>query len=487
MKYLSFDLRALAFMRIGVAAVIMLDLLIRSTDLEAFYADTGVVPLELLFRYGWNEYFISVHTISGLWQVQLVLFLLSFFCALMLLIGYRTQLFTILSWFLLLSLHNRNGFILQGGDDLLRMVLFWCMFIPWGLRYSYDSLASLYTPKIVVMPTSVALFAYILQVSYLYTGSALLKGPEWSIEFTALYYTYSLDQIAYPITKYLYYHPDLLKELTRIAFYFELLIPVLFFLPFAHSFFRLAAVVLIILFHTFNSITLFIGLFPIIGVVTALGVLPSFFMDRVEVWFMKWRALLVIVIVAMARRMQNFIIWKPSYQASYWLKNMQTATLIFLTVFVFDWNFSNLSFIHSKLSDQFRFIGYSLRLDQSWGMFAPGVFKDDGWYVLKATPSKDNSPAFDLLHPEEELTLAKPTSVVGMYKNDRWRKYLENYIFSEHEFLRGYFCNYTKRVWNERHADRTIQALDVIYVKEFTQPDYQYSMPKEELLWRCEE
>lgn len=474
-------------MRIGVAAVIMLDLLIRSTDLEAFYSDTGVVPLEMLFHYGWNEYFISVHTMSGLWQVQLVLFLFAFFCALMLLIGYRTQLFTFLSWFLLLSLHNRNGFILQGGDDLLRMVLFWCLFIPWGTRYSYDSIASPYVPKIMVMPASVALFAYLLQVSYLYTGSALLKGPEWSSEFTALYYTYSLDQIAYQITKYLYYHPGLLKELTRIAFYFELLIPVLFFLPFAHSFFRLAAVILIVLFHAFNSITLFIGLFPLIGIVTAIGILPTFVMDRVDVGVMKWRSLFIIFVSAIARRVQHFVVWKPAFEVSNRLKNVQVAILIFLTVFVFDWNFSNLSFIHSKLSDHLRFIGYSLRLDQSWGMFAPGVFKDDGWYVLKAKPSNDKLPEFNLLHPEEELTLAKPTSVVAMYKNDRWRKYLENYIFSDHEFLRGYFCNYTKRVWNEKHTARTIQSLDVIYVKEFTQPNYHYSVPKEELLWRCEE
>ena len=201
MKYLSFDLRALAFMRIGVAIAILVDLLIRVSDLEAFYSDSGVLPLELLFRNGWNEYFVSVHTISGLWQVQLILFLFSFFCAFMLLIGYRTQLFTVLSWFMLLSLHNRNGFILQGGDDLLRMILFWCMFIPWGNRYSYDSIQLSGTRKNSMIPISIALFAYLLQISYLYTGSALLKGPEWSSEFTAIYYTYSLDQIACPFTK----------------------------------------------------------------------------------------------------------------------------------------------------------------------------------------------------------------------------------------------------------------------------------------------
>src|SRR4051812_8652322 len=130
MKYLSFDLRALGLLRVCIAIVILLDLSVRVQDLEAFYSNTGVAPLPMVHEKGWNDYYLSLHSISGVWQVQLVLFLCAYFCAFMLLLGYRTRLFTILSWFLMLSLHNRNIFILQGGDDLLRMVLFWGMFMP---------------------------------------------------------------------------------------------------------------------------------------------------------------------------------------------------------------------------------------------------------------------------------------------------------------------------------------------------------------------
>ncbi|MDB5273954.1 MAG: hypothetical protein JWO58_2321 [Chitinophagaceae bacterium] len=484
MKYLSFDLRALACMRIGVAFVLMLDLLIRLGDLEVFYSNTGVVPLDMLFRYDWNDYYISVHTISGLWQVELVLFFISFVCAAMLCMGYRTQLFTVLSWFMLLSLHNRNSLILQGGDDLLRMVLFWAMFIPWGARYSYDRIANHSAFPTIVIPTSVATFAYMLQLSYLYTGSALLKGPEWNSDFTALYYTYSLDQISYSLTSYLYYHPLLLKELTRVAYYFELLVPILFFLPFAHSFFRSAAVAMIIGFHAFNGLTLFIGLFPLIGMVTILGVLPSSVMDKVDEWMRKIKPLGIQCFSFIGLHLRRQLRWKAAITLPYVWRQVQTALLIFLMLFVFDWNFSNLSFIHSKLSDRLRGIGYGLRLDQSWGMFAPGVFKDDGWYVLKGIP-EEGIESFDLLHPDKELTLDKPEHLVTAFKNDRWRKYTENFIFSDHEFMRGYFCSYTKRTWNERHTDRKIKSLDIIYVKEYTLPDYQYAIPKEQVLWHC--
>jgi len=102
MKYLSCDLRALAIMRVFMASILITDLTIRITDLEAFYSNTGVAPLPMVFQHLWNDYYVSVHAISGLWQVQAVLFLFAYFCAAMLFIGYRTKLFTVFSWFMLL-------------------------------------------------------------------------------------------------------------------------------------------------------------------------------------------------------------------------------------------------------------------------------------------------------------------------------------------------------------------------------------------------
>lgn len=482
MKYLHFDARALSLMRILIALIIMIDLVVRLSDLEAFYSDTGVLPLYALFKDLWNPYYISIHTLSGLWQVQLLVFILSFFCACMLLIGYRTTLFSFLCWFLLLSLHNRNGLILQGGDDLLRMVLFWGMFIPWGDRYSCDRLLNdANLPRHLL---SVALIAYTLQLWYIYTGSALLKGPEWSQTYTAMYYAYNVDQITYPTIKLIYYHPELLKAFTCLAYYFELLVPVLFFIPYKHGAFRAFAVILIVLFHFLNSVTLFIGLFPFIGMVTAVGMLPASVMDKFDSRFYKLRIFLSNFYLKIAYRLQYVIAWKrPTYIHHPVYDKIKTAVLIFLTLFVFDWNFSNISFINKKLSDDLRFIGYSLRLDQNWGMFAPGVFKQDGWYVLEGTTK--NKKQFNLLEPGKELTFQKPLSIVSMFKNDRWRKYSENFIFPENEFMRGYFCNYYSRIWNEKHPENQISSLKVIYMEEMTLPDYKYSLPQKRVLWEC--
>jgi hypothetical protein len=482
-KYLALDIRALALMRIAIAAVIMYDLAIRLTDLEAFYTDTGAVPLTMLFENAWDDHYVSIHTMSGLWQVQLVLFLISFFFAAMLFIGYRTRLFTILSWFMMLSLHNRNGLILQGGDDLLRMVLFWSIFLPWGARYSIDSLLD-YRTGLESQIRTPATVAYVLQLCYLYTGSALLKGPEWNTDYSAMYYAYSLDQIAYPLTKFIYYYPALMKFLTMCAYYFELLVPFLFFIPYKPSFFRLTAIALIILFHFTNGITLLIGLFPLIGIVTVFGLLPSSFMDWMGTKTIKLKVLISESFLGYYSYLRYVFRWKkPAYEFPSVYLNIRNAALIFLIVYVFDWNFSNLSFIDSKLSRDLRFIGYSLRLDQSWGMFAPGVFKDDGWYVHEGITRKNER--VDLLNPQRPITYRKPGSVTAMFKNDRWRKYTENYLFPENTFMRGYFCNYCKRVWNETHPDKAVKLLQIIYMGEFTKPLYKYSHPKKEVLCEC--
>jgi hypothetical protein len=482
MKYLSLDVRALSLMRMCIALIILLDLGIRISDLEAFYSDTGVVPLYMLFSNAWNSYSVSIHTLNGMWQVQLVLFGFAFFCGIMLFIGYRTRLFTILSWFMLLSLHNRNGLILQGGDDLLRMVLFWGIFLPWGGRYSCDHIIdkSVSPSK---LNFSAATVAYVLQICYIYSGSALLKGPEWSEHYTAMYYAYSLDQVAFPVLKHIYYYPELLKKLTMIAYYFELLVPVLFFIPFKHQLFRSIGVISIMLFHVINASTMFIGLFPVIGIATVTGILPSSAMDFIERATFFIRRKVKSSFTGLSYLAGLVIHWKrPVYTFTPFHEKLRTAVLVFLIFFVFDWNFSNLSFIKSKLSDNLRFIGYGLRLDQNWGMFAPGVFKDDGWYILEGITAEGNK--IDILTGHEPH-YKKPESIVSMFKNDRWRKYGENLIFSENEFMRGYYCNYSKRIWNENHPDKKIHTLRIIYMAEFTLPDYQYSVPQKTLLWEC--
>jgi hypothetical protein len=115
----GFDLRSLAALRVAVAVLIIGDLISRSRDLEAHYTDFGVVPRSVIALY--DRWRISVHMMSGTWEIQAVLFAVTGALAVLLLFGYRTRLMTAVLWFLLASLDSRNPFIADGGDTLLRL------------------------------------------------------------------------------------------------------------------------------------------------------------------------------------------------------------------------------------------------------------------------------------------------------------------------------------------------------------------------------
>ena len=138
-KILGADLRSLGVLRIAVGALILIDLIHRSTDMVAHYTDIGAFPRSAAIENAYSRWTFSLHMMNGTWQVQAVLFVVAAAFAVALMVGYRTRLATIVSWFLLLSLQNRNWLILPG-DNLMRALLFWAIFLPWGARFSVDKI-----------------------------------------------------------------------------------------------------------------------------------------------------------------------------------------------------------------------------------------------------------------------------------------------------------------------------------------------------------
>jgi Vitamin K-dependent gamma-carboxylase len=490
-KIFAVDLRALALMRIWVGGIILTDLAIRASDLEAHYSNMGVLPLHVLFQHAWNPFFFSFHTLSGLWQVQALLFGLAAVFAFLLLIGYHTRLATVVSWILMVSLQNRNTLISQGGDDLLRMLLFWAMFLPWGNYYSFDAArqpASRLRPQPYV---SVATAAYILQICLLYICTALLKNaPEWRTEGTALYYALSLDQVLMPLGKVIYPYPELLRILTHITFYTELFLPLLLFIPVYTSFFRLAFVGILACFHIGISLTLFVGLFYLINFASLAGLLPPMAMDWVDRKilpafnrvYLRLQGLRSRARLPMPVRLEFKLQAHPRFYPAH-LGVVRDTLVGCLLAYVLWWNLDISVFQGRLMPEGSRWLGPLLRIDQFWGMFAPAVFKDDGWYVLEGTTAHQRR--VDLNQQGKEPDTLKPASVMSLFKNDRWRKYSENYLFVSNAFMRPYYCNYLLRRWNEDHPDDPVTTLEVVYMKEVSLPDYQVSPPQREVLCVC--
>ncbi|UOQ51008.1 HTTM domain-containing protein [Hymenobacter cellulosivorans] len=489
----TLDLRALALLRAAVAGVVLLDLGIRSTDLEAHYSNQGVLPVAALYDHLWTPYQFSLHAATGLWQLQALLFGLAAGCAVALLLGYHTRLATLLSWILLVSVQNRNPMIGQGGDDLLRMLLFWGLFLPWGRVWSRD--ARQRGPVLSYAYCSAATVAYVVQLALLYWCTALLKfGPEWTQQGTALYYALSLDQLVLPLGKVLYPYPALLRILTLGTWYGELLVPFLLFLPFGVRRARLAFLFLTLSFHLGVSLTLFVGLFFIICSVAGLGLLPASTLS----WLQTQALRLWAYWQQHAAKTRQFALhwprlpWRLEQQPTglgpatrVLLRGAREAVVGVLLLYVCWWNLDGIATTPSLLmSEPLRWLGYAFRVDQHWGMFAPTVFKDDGWYILEG--STPDGRLLDLNRGGQPASYGKPAAVVSLFSNDRWRKYSENYLFVSNEWMRPYYCNYLLRKWRENPANPPLSHLVVVYMKEVSLPDYQVAEPTREVLCECQ-
>ncbi|MBF9239724.1 HTTM domain-containing protein [Hymenobacter sp. BT683] len=474
----------------ATAAVLLTDLAIRSTDLEAHYANLGVLPLAALHAFGWTPYQFSLHAASGLWLVQALLFVAAAGLAVALLLGHHTRLATVASWVLLVSLQNRNPLIGQGGDDLLRMLLFWGMFLPWGRVWAWDARSR--PAPVRLQYFSAATVAYVVQLALLYWCTALLKnGPEWTQHGTALYYAFSLDQVVLPVGKLLYPYPELLRVLTFGAYYTELLLPFALFIPVGVAWWRLLVVGVLVAFHLTISLTLFVGIFFLVNFASITGLLPPRALDwltprlapliaRVRSgwpslpgWQLPWR-------LRLERRAA------PAPHSRALARTVRDTFVAGVLAYVCWWNLDDVAVLRPAgglMPEPLRGFGYLLRVDQHWGMFAPTVFKDDGWYILEGTAA--NGRRLDLNRAGAPVRYAKPASVVALFKNDRWRKYSENYLFVSNAWMRPYYCNYLLRIWHTNPARPALQHLAVVYMKEVSLPDYKLATPVREVLCEC--
>ena len=460
----TLDLRALSVMRIAIGLVLLTDLIIRSLSIKAFFTNEGILPLDVMRSYNWNSYYFSFHALSGELWWQVVLFILNAICVTVLIIGYRTRLFTFICWTFLVSLQNRNPFILQGGDDLLRLVLLWGIFLPWGERYSVQKKSEYKNDYF-----SLANFGYILLVGSVYFFSALLKtSPEWHSDGTALYYALSLDQLRLPIGTFLYRLPTLLNALTHIVYYIELMAPLLFVLPFIPSRIRFIGVISIIALHIGIACTIYVGLFYIIGISSLLGLIPKQQMDWFEKKLFKDKT---TIVSPMDNSLYNAFVYESFIAA-------QNLFLSFIIIYCMILNLGNVKKFPYTLDLYMYKFGSIFRLEQTWGMFSPSILKDDGFYVFSGYTT--TGKYIDIKNDLDSVSFAKPEYIVDEYESDRWRKYSENYVFNNNNYMRPYYCRYLIKKWNKEHPDKHITDLTIFFMKEISLPDYK-TKPLEKL------
>lgn len=179
---------------------------------EVFLSDQGVFPRETMFEVARRYRFSLLDHVGSPELVQL--FFIVWIAVLVLLgVGWKTRLMTIINFILVLSIHERNLFILNGGDTLLRLLGFWMIFLPAGAYYSLDAfqqrakqyrrtgqLADIRVESSPRMMWAFPLRIIQLQVACVYVFSAMTKliGYRW-MNGEAIYLAFQLEPYRRPL------------------------------------------------------------------------------------------------------------------------------------------------------------------------------------------------------------------------------------------------------------------------------------------------
>ena len=480
---IALDLRSLAVFRIAMGALVVSDAYHRSLHLVAHYTDAGFMPREKLLG-GWsNPLFYSFHNWGGDVTSQALLFVLTGLVGTMLIVGFKTRLCSILCFLLIASVQGRNYLILQGGDDLLRVMLFWAMFLPLGARFSIDAALALPSdtnPASQGKPRvnrifSVASTTIALQLLVMYLVSAVLKtGPSWHAQGSAIHLALHHEAFATSFGQWFRELPTpVLQFMTWSVYYIELLATLLFFSPYKPGWTRSAQALIFISFHFGLFLCMELGHFPWVAMGAWLFMFPSWFWD-VPVR----RALIKLDLnrryLAMAAAARDFIVRRRD-----WLRAQKPRPLaveptlkgtILVSVLAAYTTYGTAYATTHKGNvegDQFNPM-LMLRLYANWGMFAPNPPNTSGWFIIVG--ERANGTQIDVWNDHDPVNWERPELPSATYRSQRWRKFLDNVTNSRHAVVRPYFLRWLCKDWNESHDEtEQVRTLTLYQMAHTTQ------------------
>lgn len=433
------DPRALAALRVGLGALLLGDLVLRTRHIGAFYTDTGVLPRGLLCESYPLLCPLSLHALSGELWLPVVLLIVTGVAAAALAVGYRTRLAAAASLVLLVSAHIRNPLILNGGDAMLRRLLFWGALLPLGAKWGLNASRGGEESEPVVSLASAGL---LLQVVVVYTVNGVLKvqNPAW-VDGTAVRRVFHLDQFLVLLGPRLSNHPELLLPLSKVWLLLLLASGLLVALP---GWGRTAVVGLFAGVHVIMLATMRLGLFPLISLVALLPFLPSGVWDRVEGALPDGSTTSRRPGRQAARAMPGLLVGVPNLSVALDTRQVSSAVAGLALVAMLSWN-------TAALEEGGGPDGPAGNLDPNddrWDMFVR-PYRSDVWYTAPGVLG--NGAPVHAFHGEEVSTGAPPPAG-EMYPTARWRKYLVTvWTTGGREDVVG-FADYLCHRWDSRHA-----------------------------------
>ncbi len=258
------DARIPAMIRIGLAALVLVNLAALYPNLEKWFGESGVLPQGLphLPEGSWQWTLLDgVPQTPLALQVCFWIFVLQTVC---LLLGLASRCSAVAVFIWIVSFQHRNQLILDGEDKVMRLIAFFLIFMPLAEIWSVDawllrrgkSQAEPYQSQ--ASPWAQRMLQYFMVLVMLATGLWKFAGEPWR-DGTALYYVARIDDLfgRFWVPHYFFDTRWTVRAMTWSVLYVELVIPFLIWIPRARRF----SLLVLLAFHLSNEWAMHLFLF----------------------------------------------------------------------------------------------------------------------------------------------------------------------------------------------------------------------------------
>jgi hypothetical protein len=439
------DARSLALFRAATGLALLSQATALMRDFPPFFGEHGIYPD------------------SGGMIPSMVLGVLPILAGCMVL-GLFSRLAAFLSLIAVTIIQQTNPLIVEGGDQLLHVLLFWAILLPTDERWSLDQAWPMVLPPAPRL-TQWACAGYTFQVCFLYWSAALLQSdPVWTRSGDALGYAVRIDHFTTPFGVSMLQKPDILCDATFATRWLEFLGPCLLLIPWKRDGFRLLAVLLFVGFHLLGMHALFrLGVLPWAGAAAWLPFVPG------SMWDWMGRVLRARDLGALAASGRR----EPLPPLVICAGCMAVALA---TIDAASWTLSSL-----PNGPKFGIHPFGTILQQRWDMYAPCPKKEHGWLVVQA--DLENGRQVDLF-TGEDVTWSKPRDIGAYFGDDLWRRYLSNLWERKNPDDMKAYTDFLVRNWNgHSNPSDQVHSVELIFMRETTQPDLVDSAAEQDTLY----
>ena len=258
--------RQLSLLRMALAILWIFTLLSRWPFISLHFTEDGLLPWQLAKTISDNTDALSFNFFFSSEFAQKIIFILAFICGLAQFVGYQTRIASILTFIFMVSIDSRNQFLLNAGYETIRVLQFWCLFLPLDEFYTYKDLREART-KVNTTISSWFAKGLVLQILCMYFFGALLKtSPEWFSRGEAIEMALSNHFMTFPWAQNLLSFSSLYRYLSPVVFLFELVAPIVIFVLWKQQLLRKTLVLSLVLFHISILVLFKVGFLPVANI-----------------------------------------------------------------------------------------------------------------------------------------------------------------------------------------------------------------------------